>query len=62
MQFVLDEFDAFLDRAHGPIIIVPRRGHAVAVDFMAIRLQGDELYFRSAQIDADTQLAIGRVS
>jgi len=49
MQFVLDEFDTFLDRAHGAVIIMPWSWHAVAVKFAAIGLKGDEFDFCARQ-------------
>jgi hypothetical protein len=59
MQFVLDEFDTFLDRAHGAVIIMPWSWHAVAVKFAAIGLKGDEFDFCAAKIDADAKFWSG---
>jgi len=61
MKLALDQFDAFLDRAHGAIVIMPRRGHAMAVKFAAVGLEGDEFDFGAAEIDADTKFALWRI-
>src|SRR6266436_1018681 len=53
-KFLLDSFDGFCYGAHRSFIVETRRGYAVAVQFLAVALQGHEFNLRAAEIHANS--------
>src|SRR6266852_3662872 len=56
LQFSFDGLDAFLDAAHGGVVIVAGSGDAVAMDFAAVALEGYKFDFGAAEVDANAQV------
>src|SRR6266852_4003208 len=50
LQFSFDGLDAFLDAAHGGVVIVAGSGDAVAMDFAAVALEGYKFDFGAAEV------------